>query len=343
MEPIKVDYENFSAKDGTILKGLFLIPEKPKAVALVLPGSGNVGIDGDVSSPFLGSPTPGLHGKVSDQISRELFQKGVASFRYEKRGFADASKLPEQRFPFLKDDALAAVAFMKEHFPNLPLYLVGFSEGALVASLIATETNAKALFLLGLPSRPLSSLLRYQFLQWPLELIRQKLDLDKDGIISANDIKVTGFSGKLPLLGDMFQGLEWEALDADGDGKLSIANDIQPAYEKNHQGLMDFVRGPAFGPWYNSFEELPSYESIAKQIDCSVFLYHGTHDAQTAWDFVEFDKRYFKRRAEWRLFEGLGHCFSPMLGALGELKTTGPIDSDVLFTLGKDVLFALEF
>src|SRR5450759_392147 len=95
--------------DGQKLNGILTLPsDQVVSAALIIQGSGNVGLDGDVSGPFLGTGYKGQPAKLSEQIANSLAAVGVASLRYSKRGVDDPTQLPNQKFPYLVNDANSA-------------------------------------------------------------------------------------------------------------------------------------------------------------------------------------------------------------------------------------------
>ena len=130
------------ASDGQKLSAIWTIPsQKVVAAALIIQGSGNVGADGDVSGPFLGTGYKGQSAKLSEQISNALASVGVATLRYAKRGVDDPAQLPNQKFPYLVNDAESAYKAVQTKFPTVKNIIIGFSEGGLVASLLTTTVK----------------------------------------------------------------------------------------------------------------------------------------------------------------------------------------------------------
>ena len=116
------------------LHGTLLAPESPRAVAVILAGSGPTDRDGD--SPM------GVRAGTYRLLAEALAEQGVATLRADKRGIGQsaAGGLSEAdlRFSHLVDDARgwAAEAASRTGLPCA--WLIGHSEGALIA-LAATE------------------------------------------------------------------------------------------------------------------------------------------------------------------------------------------------------------
>jgi pimeloyl-ACP methyl ester carboxylesterase len=323
-----------TTQDGVALSGLIEIPSgQVRGAVVLLSGSGNVGMDGDVSSPLVGFGYKGAPAKLNDQLAAALSAKGIASLRYAKRGFEDPSQLVNQIAPFLVKDALSALSLIQSRFPGVKSGFVGFSEGALISLLAANQKPVDVLFLLGLPTRHPDSWIRYQFLEWPMALLRG-LDLDQDGELSAEELAILGEPGLLPLIN--LAGAPWRSLDANLNNSVSLSTEVQPAYEGTVAAVMGLLETPAYAGWFNSFRELPSFPELAKTITAPVFLYHAKKDAQISWNWVTEDYRWFAGPSQLRSFDGLGHCFAPMEGPIGQTKTSGPFDQTLLEALTSD-------
>jgi len=120
------------------LKGTQLAPAAgAKApVAVILPGSGPTDRDGD--SPL------GVKGSIYRQLAEGLAAKGVTTVRIDKRGqFASGGAAADGNRVFIADlaaDANAWAADLKKRTGAPCVWLIGHSEGALVAE-VAAQTG----------------------------------------------------------------------------------------------------------------------------------------------------------------------------------------------------------
>jgi len=310
---------------------------------VILQGSGTVSWDGDVSSPLIGAGYKGAPAKLSDQIASALAGAGIASLRFSKRGVDEPSEIVNQTLPNIVRDAGAAIELARRRFPGLKLGVVGLSEGALVAVIAAPEHPVDALFLLSLPTRSIEELLNYQFLEWPVEVIR-RADTNRDGILSAGELSVESGNGGLtfPLLGSGFAALPWRELDSTHGGSLSIVDEVIPAYRRLMGAVRSLLASPGLAPWYQSMLAQTPFAELAAKITAPVYLYQGLEDAQVRWSWAERDRQQFRDLRAFRLYAGVGHCFAPMDGVVGEIKTSGPLGADVLGALAHDALGGLS-
>lgn len=316
--------------DGHQLSGVLTMPEgQPTAVALLLPGSGNVGIDGDVSSPFVGQGYRGADADLSVQMAAALASAGIASYRYAKRGFEDASELPHQTFEYLLSDAQDALALLAGRVPGVPMVVVGFSEGALLATHLAALTPVDGLFLLGTPSRAIDEILDYQFVEWPVQVLSTHLDANHDGLLEGAEL---ASDPNLPLV-----GAPVDAADADGDGTVSVSAELIPFYRAFYLQMRGLLATPTLAGWHAAMVSLPPFSSVAARVSAPVFAYHGALDPQVNPFWVVTDSRYFPGLRSVRIFPGVGHAFAPLDGAMGELKTSGPFSEEIMQAVAADI------
>jgi alpha/beta superfamily hydrolase len=106
---------------------------------LEMPGSGQLSGCAVVCHPH---PQHGgtMHNKVAHTLAREFVAEGLLTLRFNFRG-TEASDGEFDNGVGELDDALAAIAWVREKFPAGPIWLAGFSFGAAIAvrAAIATE------------------------------------------------------------------------------------------------------------------------------------------------------------------------------------------------------------
>lgn len=142
-----------------VLQGSLVLPKsvQPVPVALLIAGSGPTDRDGN---------NPAGHNDNLKRLAQGLAKQGVASLRYDKRGVgASLSAAPQERdlsVDAYVRDVLAWSARLRED-PRLgKLILIGHSEGALIASLAAPQSDAAALISIAGSGRPIGDVLREQ-------------------------------------------------------------------------------------------------------------------------------------------------------------------------------------
>ena len=85
-----------------------------------------------------------MHNKVAHTLARSFVRAGFAALRFNFRGTEGSEGEYDEGVGEL-DDALAALAWTREHYPHGPLWLAGFSFGAAIAVRAAIATNVSGL------------------------------------------------------------------------------------------------------------------------------------------------------------------------------------------------------
>lgn len=149
------------AIEGGISKlyGTLTLPagDGPADAALILSGSGATDRNGNFPEGYNNS---------LKFLARGLGAEGIATLRVDKRGVAESrAAAPEERdlrAETFVDDAAAWLAFLEEQPRVRRLFLIGHSEGALVATLAAQKKPVAGLVLIAAGGRPASVILREQ-------------------------------------------------------------------------------------------------------------------------------------------------------------------------------------
>ncbi|WFC63007.1 alpha/beta fold hydrolase [Pseudomonas sp. REST10] len=148
------------ATDQGTLHGSLLLPQsdKPLPVALLIAGSGPTDRNGN-------NPEGG-HNDALKKLAQVLARNGIASLRYDKRGVAASrSATPDERDLSVERyvaDASGWVRQLKDDARFDRVILIGHSEGALIASLAATDSPADALVSIAGPAYPIGQVLDMQ-------------------------------------------------------------------------------------------------------------------------------------------------------------------------------------
>ena len=116
--------------------------KQPNPLVLILPGSGELDRNANGARIQL---------NIYNSLAEQLAESGVSSFRYDKRGCAQSDgSFQETGFYDLLDDARSCLAALPnfEEVQGAPVFLLGHSEGTLIASLLSIEnpdTNGQIL------------------------------------------------------------------------------------------------------------------------------------------------------------------------------------------------------
>jgi pimeloyl-ACP methyl ester carboxylesterase len=145
------------------LKGTMLSPGSgsglaPGPVALIIPGSGPTDRDGN--SPL------GIRASTYKLLAQALAARGVTTVRIDKRGmFASAAATPDANAVTIADyvnDVNSWGASLRKRTGAECVWLIGHSEGGLVAMAAAKQTGICGLALISTAGRPLGKVLRDQ-------------------------------------------------------------------------------------------------------------------------------------------------------------------------------------
>ena len=155
-----IEHEITFASDRLTIAGIITLPNggtPPFAAALFIGGSGPVDRDGNA---------PGLLTDSYLQLAHALAEAGIASLRYDKRGVGKSEgDLSSASRADLIDDARAALAALRaqSEIDKDRIFLIGHSEGAYLAPIIAAEDDTiRGIVLLAGAARPLDEITRWQ-------------------------------------------------------------------------------------------------------------------------------------------------------------------------------------
>lgn len=135
---------SFQSEEVTLAGTLALSPnaEPPVSAVLILHGSGAVDRNENATS---------LQIDAFNTIAAHLVDQGIASLRYDKRGIgASGGEFANASMTDLLNDARAALKYLKAR-PEIDserVHLLGHSEGAILAPLIAADSSVAGLLLI---------------------------------------------------------------------------------------------------------------------------------------------------------------------------------------------------
>lgn len=143
------------------LAGTLTLPDDPAApVVLILPGSGPVDRDGNL---------PGLRDDSLKQLGEGLLAAGIGSLRIDKRGIGGSAaamvREEDLRLGTYVEDAIAWITHLRQRSSQSRLYLLGHSEGALIATLAAQTQKLDGLILLAGAGFPAGQIIERQLVE----------------------------------------------------------------------------------------------------------------------------------------------------------------------------------
>ena len=147
------------------LAGTYLLPDtgKPKAVALIIAGSGPTDRNGNSKA------IPGSNNSLK-MLAEALAENGIGSLRFDKRLIGESASMSlseaDLRFDTYIDDAKALLGFLRSR-TDVPLLIIGHSEGAQLGVVAAAGEDVCAVVAIAGPGIPAGQII--------LEQVRPKL------------------------------------------------------------------------------------------------------------------------------------------------------------------------
>lgn len=145
--------------EGGKLKVALQMPDEPNGELVIIhAGSGPTNKDGNT----IGS---GKNDSLK-MLAEDLARQGIASVRFDKRGIGENTALIKKeqdlRFDHYVKDVAAIIDYMKQDERFTSIHLIGHSEGALIMTLAAQESDIASLTLLAGAGRPVDEILLEQ-------------------------------------------------------------------------------------------------------------------------------------------------------------------------------------
>jgi len=238
--------------------------------------------------------------KYHNYFSDEFNSRGVAYFSYNTRYTSidtipySYDKVDKEKFftytPIEKvKDLEAIIKFLKEdsRLSSCQFILLGWSEGAIIASLVADRNNVKvdALFLAGTPAEDVYSTILWQHSGASSMLnMRRLFDTNKDGVIQAIE-----YDNGNPRAKAKLGGIPFGKMDINNDSILTMEDfrvklqprlkEILEAIEKDDNEWIwnSFFRVGV--PWIKEHRKIEANKTRLLRLNIPIYLFHGTLDA----------------------------------------------------------------
>lgn len=275
----EVSFTNGSA----ILKGTLTLPQgctQKTPVLIMVTGSGLQNRDEEIfeHKPFA---------VIADALARE----GIATLRYDDRGFGESKgNTITCTTDSLKDDALAGINLLRERFDRVGV--IGHSEGGTIALMLAAE--GKTDFIVSLAGMVISG---KETLVWQNRQEFKRLGFDEAAV---ND----------------YCQLFSDAIDARVEGKNVPSvdgHDLPDVMKQNYQqAVMQMMY-----PYLRAFCTLDMRKLLDK-ITCPVLALNGTKDTQVEYEANLGALRQGLPKAQTVVMEGLNHMFQHCTTGAGE-------------------------
>ena len=338
---VREEIVSFTTHDDLEIQCILSFPDQgsgPFPGMLLISGSGlhDADVTLDVSTLRI------THGPQSlfKPLARYFSRQGWAVERCNKRGasFGHADDRPEvlagSTLDDLVEDAGTALETLHEH-PRVmasPLVVLGHSEGTLIATELAlSNPEIDLLVLMGSVARRFDALIEYQLVDRNLAFLRQAADADGDGALTLNELNLLDGNFGLgsvfvlnsaSILFDSDRSLDSRLevvglnakTDVDGDGRLHIAAEIEPALRREAARFLQLAGDGSLGNYWQSMVEAGAPSSQIQRVQAPILFVHGALDVQTPVDealalMAQLESR-SRRDYDVLIFPILGHSLS---------------------------------
>jgi pimeloyl-ACP methyl ester carboxylesterase len=304
--------------DGEITQGKLWLPSSSQKIQVLV-----LFIHGTGPNTFLNHRKSG--GKEYDYygyFAEEFTNRGKAFFSYNRRGVDTSSMAPFEKIDRQKfhkytptqeaHDVGMMIQVLKKdsRLKDTRIVLLGWSEGSIVASMVAERKRNKvaALFLAGYVHERMDSVIAWQFSgQSSMLVIRKYFDKNEDGVISKIEYDSSAAAGT-SVKKRMLTNATFEQLDINKDGILS-RSDFKLIVSKQYQSVLDAYRRMddewiwntyfrVSTAWMSDHFKLQPNKERLLNIDIPIYVFHGEEDESCDVNGVYDLYRLFKEQGK---------------------------------------------
>ncbi len=302
--------------DGQVTKGKLHLPRNVDDVRTIVVYVHGTGPNTYENPRLVG----GKSFKFYDMLSEEFVRRGIAAFAFNRRGVEigteppNFDKIDREKYragvPSVEVSDFRTILAALRKRPELEranFVLLGFSEGTMIASLVAEhkENRIAALLLAGYAHENLYDIIKWQYSGASSMInLRPPFDANKDGDISREEFES---QAKLPTAWreKVMQGVEFGVLDKNKDEALTAEDfriTVEPMYKmiltKIKDNDEDWIWKNYFRvsiPWLNEHFKLEPNKERLPRLDMPIFVFHGDRDANVDVAGVyDLEKRFEK-------------------------------------------------
>jgi pimeloyl-ACP methyl ester carboxylesterase len=316
------------ATDGFCLDVRLCLPENnvPDKIVIYVNGSGPMTYSCKRRLP------DGTTFNYFDIFANEFTKRNIGFISYSQRGVTDGENPPffadiddEAYKTYLPSNSVSDIslitAYINENYPASRVILLGWSEGTIIAPLVAKNKSIKvdALMLAGYVNLNLIDILKWQLTgNSTLILWRSLFDYDKKGYITEEDYITDRNSVRQAMFGDT----PFSSLDLDGDGKITTADTLPlakphldnmlKAIEENDDEWLKNNHGIRLtSGWFKDHASLSPNSRVLPELDLPIHIFAGEYDFMTpiwqAQDIYNEFIRLGKTNLSLYTFEGHDH------------------------------------
>ena len=302
-----------------------------------------------------------------DFFREEFASKNIAYCTYNTRGidlgdteplFVSVDENEYKKYKPMNSvkDIESIIRFLTDlpELRNAKIYLLGWSEGTIIAPLVALRKNVRvdALLLAGYCNENLKDNLIWQLSGNSSFInLRKHFDKSNKGYISKEDYETADEKVKA-----LFNGLSFENFDFNSDGRIDVS-DLASLQKPYLDELLDaisryddeWLKTNYINPiikltagWFNEHFSLEPTKKVLPQLDLPIYIFHGRDDSscpvQYAYDIREVFDNIGKTNLYVNIFENHDHDlnFSEWL-----LNGTMPVGLKCIFDTVDESLHSL--
>lgn len=279
--------------------GTLLLQSDPSPLVILLTGSGSQDRDETVAG-F----------RVFNVLSRELYQNGISSFRYDDRGIGASTGEADATLEELAEDLLDVVDYLNREYGGdfTELILLGHSQGGLVASIAAAEAEAAGLILMATPFLRVDEIINQQIIKLSeaQEIPEDVMNLNLEFQERVYEVVRTGGSWE-PVEESLRERLS-EQINQLPEAQVEALGDVSGFI----QSQIDRQLSAAKSDWFKSLIEFQP-DDILKELNVPILALFGEKDMQV---FPEDNIRKVinlreasDHRVEYRIIPDANHLF----------------------------------
>ncbi len=304
--------DTVAAYDGYPLKVKYTYPENGQVDKIVIYVNGSGPSTYDNKRKWIDGTFFNYH----DFFADEFLKRNIAYCTYNTRGVEIGDTAPffvtiddEAYLKYLPSNSVRDVEAIINHllkigaFAHSKVYLLGWSEGTIIAPLVALNGNVKvdALLLAGYANENLKDIMTWQFSgNLELTIWKKVFDYDRKGYITKEDFE----ADKNHVREKLFGNKSFEDLDKNGDGKIDAEDaalrslphlhNILKAVENNDDEWLKNNHGVRLtSGWLKEHFALKPNKEILPLLELPIFIFQGEFDAMCPKQYAEDIKSKF--------------------------------------------------
>ena len=301
--------------DGEVLTGRVALPEESSQIRQLI-----IYVNSSGPHTYLDQRKAGnKEFNYFDVFAEEFTKRGIAFFSYSRRGVYLGNKPPfydsidtekyKKYMPEIEhDDLLEVIKYLKrdKRFRKSKVVLLGWSEGTVLATLVAAQkkSGVDALLLAGYCNDRMLDIIKWQHSGEPtVRFHGQFFDKNEDDTITRSEYQSSEDRASR-YRANALRNTPFETFDVNKDTLLTKEDfalmakpkldALMQAYEKQDDAWIWNNYFRVTSAWIKAHDALEPNSSRMLRLDIPIFIFQGTHDANTSVAGVHDIDRRFK-------------------------------------------------